>query len=418
MKDKKPPKPFRKYYPKDESKVFQTPGPPPNVPEGRSPLLRFGRSLQCRKDFKPETVIGTIKKFDKQTIFVCDTNIILSGQYNDILDCLVENNRLIIFPEILGEIETWLGDPKYNSSKLWIDLNDGRSGRKSNIEIASVDPADKDNIAGLEYYVNLISFRKKAYDVYKSAYIEEKGCEPTKMELNGYIQQRFEEVGLKLAQEGVKASGDKKKNIYNDEAIILQAFICLMKDAFEVVVLTADFGFLDQFDRFISIIYYDYQCYLFAEYMFANNNFFNILPLDLTDQDLVGAFVNKNGGLIDRGRLELNAILPPKMNPCVFYCWYFRKAPNENTFAQLSFGAVKELRDVINIKGKTNGMNTDKFGILNVRHMLGNYFLKKYGFVGSIGEEAFHDYGKYRFSKFDIFNCLGDVGVPEFYKAE
>src|SRR5262249_23502357 len=158
---------------------------------------------------------------------------------------LGEPGRLILLPPVRRELGQWLADPRDTNAHL-ADLVRLAANGEATSPIRYINSRDfKEDMITIEYYVNLIGVRKRAWSIAADDLGETLGRKPDNQEVSNYIETAFGPRTQRLARDG--ASAKIAAHIYNDEECIILAIIEAVRTGRRIAILTKDEGLYDQF---------------------------------------------------------------------------------------------------------------------------------------------------------------------------
>jgi len=206
------------------------------------------------------------------------------------------------------------------------------------------------------YYVNLLSIRRQllAFDI--EVFKNENNRHPTADELRRIKVELSENVGPRayhLAKKGFDERQAQPR--YTDEVLICTAFINAILTGRETVILTKDYDLLEQFYKLQWLLDTHYRAFLLAQRIRADEGAFVRHPLPSNDPRIGQAFITETGYLLERSDRLLSEILPDTCNPVILYCYVMGER-----LSQMAFCAETGLRQLLEMKGRTGGLNTNQ----------------------------------------------------------
>jgi hypothetical protein len=133
----------------------------------------------------------------------------------------------------------------------------------------------------------------------------------------------------------------------------------------EVIILTKDEDLQEQHYKLMYLMDTQYRGMLLADRYHRDPASLASRPLPASSSVLAQAFDPCEGVLIDRTADMEQGLLPANTFPISLHCWVVGK-----TFSQLTFAADSGMRNLLAIKGRTRGLNTELFGGRNCHFWL------------------------------------------------
>jgi hypothetical protein len=142
---------------------------------------------------------------------------------------------------------------------------------------------------------------------------------------------------------------------FTDEVLVCLAFVNAILTGRETVILTKDYDLLEQFYKLQWLLDTHYRAYLLAQRIRADERAFVRHSLPSTDPWIQRVFVAETGYLLERSDALLDEILPNTCEPVMLYCYVMGERLSSMTFC-----AERGLRQLLEVKSKTGGLNTNQ----------------------------------------------------------
>lgn len=371
--------------PPDGIRYIQGPEVPP--PQGRISIYRLTISELPAIDYDPAELAQTIENSIEGTVFFCDSNMFLAPTDDRIWDALLQKRRLYLIPAVYKELEYWLRDPRGKNLKAHAVVSQISSGESDLSIVPFQFPNELSLRTAYEYYVNLLSMRKRPLAIMREQYREEHGIEPTNQELNNYCQNKIGVRGLNLARDGQKALASGSRNFYTDEELVTAAYFFAILQGRETVILSRDDDIQEQFVK-LKTRMVDHYCSMALADRYADDRLSLITrPMPMDHPIIKDVFVGESNLLIDRPSKFPDEVVPigdPVVNRGVpIYCWL----PREQ-LTQTCFLAETGMKRLLEVKGNTGGLSTDRLDGRNCHIWLGRRIASVLGNRAAIAEEV------------------------------
>jgi hypothetical protein len=292
---------------------------------------------------------------------------------NDVVWDAILERLLCITPWVAYELREWLGSPRVNAR---ISQYIGQAKGRDDSGVQFLGPAGSILKAhGYDYYRDLLGLRKIFGDVVEDTLVRKLGTKFDPVEFAARCQSETGNRGLMLARKG-KAEIERP-NFLADEQLVTMAVLNGIRSGEEVIILTRDHDVQDQFFKLITLLEIHYYSMFLADHYAADPGSFKSSALG----DGGGRFLGEENVLFATGLESAEAwqsILPRSPHPVMLECWWFTGGPDDLRFARLAYCAEQEMSRLLNVKGRTGGLNTDKLGGKNCH----NWPLPEMGGVG------------------------------------
>jgi hypothetical protein len=308
------------------------------------------------------------------TIFL-DTCFITGREINNELWDEILKCHPTIIDAVAIELKPWLHDPRKNKY-FHSFVNDYSNETKTPIDSVSLQglTSNQNIISAAHYYITLLALRKTVYaDTAK--YIRSiSDRELSDNEIEKLVQKRVQDRGLTLAKKGQKDFG--KINFATDECLLVVAFFHAVLTGKETIILTRDSDLLEQFYKLTYMIDTHYRCMYIANHLKDQPLNFEMKAIEALESDnekpedysIFNSRIDISKAHFVKYPMgfSMSTCLPLVSNSVCIHVIHFgeRKANADNQSVHvdhLIFCAEKEMLSLFEIKGKTNGRNTDKF---------------------------------------------------------
>jgi len=318
----------------------------------------------------------------------CDTNMFLTEMDDRFWDALLSRNgRLVLIPPICEELQVWLNNPSYN--KQVRDPIQRRIDGDDSSSVGLYDPCKyPERVLAIEYYVNLLGFRKRLHACAEAELLEKLERSPSSQEISNYCKDRFGIRGQLLASKGKKNTVED--HFCNDEALVVMAALESIYTGVESVILTRDEDVFEQFFKGLWLINTHYRGMLLAECYRRDPLYFS--PSRVESKSLSEVF-DGDVLLLTKPSGDLTEILPTRSTLVPISCILIKGGK----IHQLTFGAETEMSDLFGIKARTGGSNTTLFGDRNC-HVCLAHWMNAVGNVAAIGRDRSPSPEEWKFS--------------------
>jgi hypothetical protein len=315
--------------------------------------------------------------------WVCDSNLFIAPTDPRIWDALIaERGRLCLTVPIYHELKQWLDDPVNNSHMATEIKKSFDNSDNTTIQFLDFPHNNKSQITSLEYYINLLGMRKQALRLAEARYSADKGRLPTKQELSNYCKDNFGLRTQLLAGKGANAKINAHK--LNDEITVVLAIADAIRTGRETVILTRDEDVYEQYYKCLWLIDTHYRAMLLAEKYAADPFAYHPARriMDLERHAFEGEII-----LLRKPSDDLQEVLPAFYRPVPVHCILMT-----NEMIHAMFPAERGMADVLDVKGKTGGLSTDRLEGRNCHIYLGNR-TRQWGNCAAIGHDISFNLG-------------------------
>jgi hypothetical protein len=352
--------------------------PPKPGPDGRISMARLSFGVLTEKEDRSVRELYnyiTHGPFNPRYLFP-DTCFITSAVQQQFWE--FGSQRFVAFPEaIVSELSAWLETPFRNSYlHSWLPRAFERCGTAGHADgpcrIANVlglvfNRFQHFNVAilrkaemlayGYDYYVQLLSVRKRIGIRIAMGLAAEQGREPTDAEMKTRLQRDFDERVASIAFKGWKDQA--KPNFMADEKLVVSAVVTAIVTGQPTLILTRDNDVFDQFTKLFELIIPDYYCYRFAEVLYHNPD----APMfpDEFEQDGI-KFIDS----VVLPRDEVDRLPPYEYKPVHAYCALVGGPCTDPKISLAGYCLEREMTGLLETKTETNGKNTRHFPGRNI----------------------------------------------------
>jgi hypothetical protein len=233
--------------------------PPNRQRVGRLSWSQFHLPTEC-SDQQFAEIIENSALDDAQ--FYLDTCFITGREIDPSLWVTLLRKSIVITIDTWQELKPWLKTPFVNKDFRDLLLEAIEVGHPG-IRFESPPDPEGELEFTVRYYVQLLAFRKRAFDLARANLERELQREPTEAEVEKQAQRMVQDRGWQLATKGHKEKG--KANFLTDETVLVRAIISAISTGRETSVLTRDRDLVEQFYKLLYLIDTHYCSYLIAE---------------------------------------------------------------------------------------------------------------------------------------------------------
>ena len=281
----------------------------------------------------------------------CDTSAFDDTSPQALWDVLLdEPGRLALTERVTVELRPWLDKrPDHPVARALREHHPGVTERR---EPRQGEPGRR----VFDYYVALLSVRRRATELARSDFRREHGRDPEAAEerlLAEDVQRRFGERGRLIAT--------KPAGFQTDETLVYLAIEHALSTGKQTLILTRDADVEEKFYKLIWLIDTHYRGMLLADDYVDRFGAHRTHPMpDALLNDPDGPFEPHDAVLVERD-LDLRGVLPPEPHFVAVSCL------NAGVYAShLCFGAETEMARLLEIKDATGGLSTDRLGGRNL----------------------------------------------------
>ena len=395
---------FNSSQKRDGGGITSGPGPD-EIPPNRVPIYRLG--------FTPNQVATDWSLFARSiresalpdAAFFLDASFLGRREIpREVWDALL-SRQIVITPLVWKELQDWIKTPFANT---WFRDLLISARTTSNPKIVFLEPSQwsADINSTAQYYIELLLSRKLIAHAEMDAFRVKHGREPESEELASILQSKVRDRGLLLARKGIEDIS--KDNFATDEQLVVFTLVHALLTGRESSILTADSDLLEQFYKCCFLIDTHYRSMLIAEnYLSTPGNF------------LSQSLPHEGSCHVSFERGEIEALHLPRH----FVDWVIpneHKAVNVHSIrlswdgdrmkvSSLAFSGETQMSQLLEIKGRANGRNTELLDERNLHLMLPPPFPE--GLTGNaiVGVDRLVPFGRSRFPIIDLNYTLMEV---------
>jgi hypothetical protein len=246
---------------------------------------------------------------------------------------------------------------------------------------------------GYGHYLGALAFRKLYWQVVKSRVARDHGRESPDDEWPQIVEHYAGPRGRRLAEEGWRRRDDP--TLFFGEELLVQAMLAGMFHGADIVLLTSDPLFLDQFLKLGRLLREHYLACEFGRAYAQDKARFNGREIRRDGDRSVEGILGDRAICCDLARGWESIVLPQRPFPLNLHCWLFGAQEGDVCrFMPFSLCAERPMQRMLQIKGATGGLNADCLDGRNV-HLIsqGNGLAA----TGLIFEEEMHAVGSESF---------------------
>jgi len=164
------------------------------------------------------------------------------------------------------------------------------------------------------------------------------------------VQSLLGERGYLFARKGASSSaGNRAETRWTDEEVVYTALAHALRTGSETFVLTKDEDLLDQLYRLVYLVDTHYRSMLIADAYVRDFGSFRTHAMPVGGAWAEG-FTGHNNVLVERSADLPDQVLPPAFSFVAVHCLVLGKRRSSMTF-----GAEREMHQVLEVKGLTDG---------------------------------------------------------------
>jgi hypothetical protein len=345
--------------------------------EGQS--WRLGWEIEPQKSPYDFSELCRTIEIAEDVQFVCDTSVVHDQVDPKFFSALLNRPaKTMLTPRVAMELEPWLARRRQHAIAKAMD-----SGHEAIAPLGVEEWGDAQRNAYV-HYVNLLSYRKKLYSLVEYQFERDHGRPPGPQdedEVRAKLQRDYGDRAYLLAKKGRAGSG-KTPTYYTDEEVVYAAVASALRSGRETVILTRDEDLLDQFYRLMYLIDSHYRSMLIADVYLENLGSLRTHPMP-SGRDFSDVFSGRNDVLVERSMDLPNDVLPKTFAPVPIHCWLIGPL-----FTSMTFVAETQMLRLLEVKGRTGGLNTDRLGNRNCHLLVPSLTIpQRYGHVFAIAQD-------------------------------
>jgi hypothetical protein len=303
-----------------------------------------------------------------------DTNIFTTEMDTSVWDALY-TKRVFITPGVWKELLPWLKTPFCNTTvrdrvlaavrnQVSSESNSQESrhpqGRPQSPDTAKMEVLfDKDfTNHGYEYYLKLLALRKAMGPLAASVLTKRFGKAPTHDQFLAEVQGQLGPRGFRIARKGLEAANSP--NMLTDEQLVVMAILTAIVRGTEVFIITRDADVLEQYFKVLSLMKEHYRAMHVAERYAANPHSMPFREVSIhSDGVSIPEFSGNSVLQFETTDVEFNP-LPAGFNFVNIYCLVLGGRASHMRVTFSCFCAEKEMAQMLKVKARTGGLNTEK----------------------------------------------------------
>ena len=311
--------------------------------------------------------------FPPNVIYFPDTNFFTKKISPLVWEAML-TKRIAITPMVAEELQPWLTTPFHNKwlRDIIIDARQRTTGnslerlalfnssdlRHERIIFLDLDEHFLDY--AYQYYFDLLSIRRLiGLEIAKE--LEAASGKPADEDtVNTELMRRYGDRGLRVGREAFAKA--KSPTFLADEQMIVMAGLTAILSGHETALLTWDTAIQEQHHKLWQLIDADYVAHWSAEWAAQSTNIQEFQEVRLGDQPntIIGGENLKMMAVYRDGWNQ--AVLPQTFHPVFAGCLLIGGETRQMVVTPYVFCAEKEIKQLLRIKVKTEGKNTDRFG--------------------------------------------------------
>lgn len=217
---------------------------------------------------------------------------------------------------------------------------------------------------GYDYYVDMLSLRKRMGIAAHRELKDKLGREPSEQELKQHLHNEYHPRVTSLAFKGWKDQG--RRNYLADEELVVTAAMTAILTGRETMILTRDNDVFDQFVKLMQLFADDYNCYRFAEVHYLNPDGCPMFPIGFPEAYGPAGFTSDPPYHVVLPQDEVERLPPYNFSFVNAYCFLVGNSHNDPKISQTGFCLEREMGRLLEIKGATGGKNSERFGDKNM----------------------------------------------------
>jgi len=345
--------------------------------DGVAPLAsaKFCRMTMYHDSIEPydqHAVANVIEGASDRVLFFVDNGFIDEQTSPRIYEALLSRKgRAGVIGRVHDELKPWMAA---HPSHVFTQAVQARSEA---ILFTDIDTTNSEKVATAEYYLNLLYLRKKLIRLAAGRFEHEHRRAPNEVELK-VIRDRLHnfEVGPRgyaLAKKGEAESASA--NRFTDETLVVTAVTSSLYESRETVILTKDQDVLEQFYKMQYLLDTHYRGMLLADRYREDPKSLSTTPMPTDNPWLSEVFDVADSILVEPRDYTLQDLLPAEFTTSPYQCWFFGKQTNK--LVRLAVTADTAMRRVLEVKGRTSGLNSDRLDGKNCHVWLAPLLIEK-----------------------------------------
>jgi hypothetical protein len=338
------------------------------------------RAQPSKAEYAWADVVATVEGAPAGTAFVCDTSL-----FDDVTDprlwtaLLGTPGKLHLTPRVLQELDPWFASRPLHPVKVALD-----TGAETVVEVDYEGWSDGE-LGSFRHYVNLLGLRKGAMRLAEMRFEREVGRPPSESDAQSVradVQKNLGERGYLFARKRAAPAGERPATHWTDEEVVFTALAHALRTGAETFILTKDEDLLDQLYRLVYLVDTHYRSMLIADAYARDFASFRTHPMP-NNGPYEEAFTGTNNILVERSEELPHEVLPPDFSFVAIHCVVLGKR-----LSSMTFGAERQMHQVLEIKGTAAGRNSRVLTPRNVHLSLPGFsWPETYGNCFAIAED-------------------------------
>ena len=321
-------------------------------PPGAASVGRLETILQ-RFQFDADGVAGSINF--RPGVSLCDSTVFLAPTDNRIWQALLREKRVVLIPPILDEMQLWINEPKGVNLDAHKQVQAHLTGDES-AQVQTLDPPPtQELINAAVYYINLLGARKHMAKIARQKLERELGRQVSAQEVSNHLQQYGTSRAQLLARQGEEAK--VSDHLYHDERLVVAALLLAIVSGREATVITSDEAVLDQFVKMTCLLNWHYLAMVLADHYADNPSAFTTRLVDNPDSTVLE---DDKVLLLQKPSSLCLELLPSRPAYVMAHCMLLQKEVR-----RVSYNAEMGMRQMLDIKGRTGGLTTERLNGMN-----------------------------------------------------
>lgn len=297
--------------------------------------------------------------------YMLDTNWFTAHEVPSSVWDALSARRMVLTEEVWAELAHWRNCPFYNGHMV-DKLEKARVHQMDEVLFEDLVPLPRTHSIFRTYYVNVLAQRKRKAVELVDEFFRSNGRPPTDAERLRLFQKGFSERDVFIFRKGYKEIVENK-NVFTDEVIVSHAATVACGLGASVTIFTRDHDVCEQFYKLTTLLTVAYQATLFAQRFAAESGSFSKSPMPFT-AETDGFFEVSKSFLVKKPAPPdefVRWLMPKEWQPVRMRCVLFAGQPPNLTITPLSFIGEAEMQQLVDVKGRTWGLNTDRLNGLN-----------------------------------------------------
>jgi len=325
----------------------------------RAPRMTFFRPSEKRDMSPKEFANSIIECVPCNGLLFCDTNFFSRPVDFAVWDAIL-TRKLAIPPLVWSELRPWISNPHHNQQISQLVNHAYRNGHDK-VEFLQISNEFKTH--GFEHYLTLLSYRKRRGVELHQQLQARLGRTPTEQEFKAECQTHCGDRGNRLAYKGWQDRS--KRNLLADEELVVLAVLSAILRGVDVAILSRDLDVEEQFLKLLAFLQHDYSAMLVAEKYASNPAALQFEPGNWPP--FAGHVQNDEMLVWKTDFATVQGLKPAEYKTVHLQSVIVGDHAANLKVTPLSFCAETGLEQLLAIKKRTRGLNTDKLAGRNCR---------------------------------------------------